>query len=376
MRAEPNKAWRRHACASQRLLQTTFAPAGAAPLRRVAHARLVRRYHTLKRTMKRLLLLIILSVMPCALSAQTVADAQLQATTKYPALAQQGSPLNAKFLALYNEAKQTNPTLLTDPNWPMILADRAAALPQPARQAPTAGTFEETKAPFEPQLKDTEATFKEFIAKGHPKPRDQFETREEYEARLPKPFDSSEVLYFEVTQEASYSYDIDKQRLTLVGGEFKNPDFREYKLTGLAPLAIHRKLSDTGRYEASNAFGKTVTVTKGYFYDYYLHLTNGKSLPATLKVPGRKSYDKSEQLTLSVTIQRDQAKEVAPRLAIVCGVRFVAYAKSAHECTLATTATIARPSDLAVFANGIDADLVSIHIIDKQTKEELARWRQ
>lgn len=329
--------------------------------------------------MKTLLLLITLFAMPFVISAQTVADSQRQATTKYPALAQQGSPLNTKFLALYNDAKQTNPALLTNPNWPMILADRAAAAaaaPQPARQAPTAGTFEDTKAPFEPQLKDIEATFKDFIAKGHPKARDQFETREEYEARLPKPFESSEVFYFEVTQEASFSYDIDKQRLTLVGGEFKSPDFREYKLTGLVPLGIHRKLNDKGSYEASNSFGKTVTVTKGYFYDYYLHLTNGKSLPAALKVAGKKSYDKSEQLTLSVTIQRDQAKEVAPRLALVCGVRFVSYAKSAHECTLATTATITRPSELAVFANGIDAHLVSVHIIDKQTKEELARWRQ
>ena len=320
--------------------------------------------------MKTLLLLITLSAMSTVISAQTVADSLRQATTKYPALAQQGSPLHTKCLALYNEAKQTNPALLQDPNWPMILADRAAAAAQ------TAGTFEEVKAPFEPQLKDVEETFKDFFAKGHPKPRDQFETSEEYEARLPKPFDNSEVFYFEVTEEASFAYDIDKQRITLVGGEFKSPDYHEYKLTNLVPLSIHLKLDDKGTYEASNSYGKTVTVIKSYLNYYFLHLTNGKTLPAALKVAGEKSYDKSEQLTLSVNLPRDQAKEIAPRLALFCGVRFIAFEKSAHECTTATTATISSPSEIVVFASGIDAQLVSIHVVDKQTKEELARWRQ
>ena len=149
--------------------------------------------------MKTLLLLITLFAMPTVISAQTVADSQRQATTKYPALVHQGSPLHTKFLALYNEAKQSNPALLKDPNWPMILADRAAGPdgppppqqqppppPQPIRAAPSAGTFEEVKSPFEPKLKNTEEVFDDFVAKGDPKPRDQFETREEYETRLPK----------------------------------------------------------------------------------------------------------------------------------------------------------------------------------------------
>jgi hypothetical protein len=326
--------------------------------------------------MKTRLLLITLLAMSTVISAQTVADSKQRATTKYPALAQQGSPFHTKCLALYNEAKQTNPALLQDPNWPMILADRAAAAvqSQPVRQAPTEGTFEETKAPFEPQLKDVEATFRDFFAKGHPEPRDQFETREEYEARLPKPFDNSEVFYFEVTQEASFAYDIDKQRLTLVGGEFKSPDYREYKLTGLVPLSIHSKVENKGTYDASNAYGKDVTVTRGYRKDYFLHLTNGKTLPAALKVAGKES--ESEQLTLSVNLPREQAKEIAPRLALVCGVRFIAYARSAYEGTMATTATISTPFELTFFASGIDGELVSIHVLDKQSKEELARWRQ
>jgi len=72
------------------------------------------------------LILIVLIVTATMASAQTVADAQRQATTKYPALAQEGSVIHSRFLALYNDAKQNNPKLLLDPNWPMILADRAS----------------------------------------------------------------------------------------------------------------------------------------------------------------------------------------------------------------------------------------------------------
>lgn len=330
--------------------------------------------------MKTLLLLITLFVLPIVVSAQTVADSQRQATTKYPALAQQGSPLHTKFIALYNDAKQNNPALLSDPNWPMTLADRAAGPdgppPQAVRAASPAGTIVEVRAPFQPQLQTTEAAFKDFYAKSHPKPRDQFETREEYEARLPKPFDNTQLFYFEVTQDAAYSYDIDRQQLTVFGGAFKSPDYREYKLADLVPFSLHRKIDDKGTYEASNAYGKTVTVTKGYINDFFLHLTNGKSLPAALKVPNKKSYEPSSQLALSVALPRDQAKEVAPRLALVCGVRFLSYTKCVMECTLSSKATITNPTELAVFAYGIDAQLVSIHIIDKQTKEELVRWSQ
>jgi hypothetical protein len=68
------------------------------------------------------------------LSGQTVADSQRQALAKYPALAQEGSPLHGKFLALYNDAKQNNPKLLSDSNWPIILADRAAQPGETAAQ--------------------------------------------------------------------------------------------------------------------------------------------------------------------------------------------------------------------------------------------------
>jgi hypothetical protein len=60
--------------------------------------------------------------------AQTVADAQKQALAKYPDLGREGSPLHTQFKSLYNAAKQSDPAALTDPSWPLTLAERAAAM--------------------------------------------------------------------------------------------------------------------------------------------------------------------------------------------------------------------------------------------------------
>ncbi len=76
---------------------------------------------------KHLLLIILMSasaLLPAR--SQTVADAQKQALAKYPDIGRVGSPLHTQFMSLYTAAKQSDPTLLSDPNWPLILADRAS----------------------------------------------------------------------------------------------------------------------------------------------------------------------------------------------------------------------------------------------------------
>jgi hypothetical protein len=91
--------------------------------------------------MKSLALLITLSLLSTIASAQTVADPQRQATDKYPALAQEGSPLHTRFLALYNDTKQNNPMLLIDPTGPSFsrtaLLSAALTAEQLLRQAET-----------------------------------------------------------------------------------------------------------------------------------------------------------------------------------------------------------------------------------------------
>jgi hypothetical protein len=58
-------------------------------------------------------------------AAQTVDDAQKQAIAKYPDLTRDGTPLHTKFIQLYREIQETDPALLSNPNWPLILSDEA-----------------------------------------------------------------------------------------------------------------------------------------------------------------------------------------------------------------------------------------------------------
>ena len=44
----------------------------------------------------------------------------------FPALGVEGSPFNKKFVQLFSEMKETNPAFLSQPDWPMQLAERTA----------------------------------------------------------------------------------------------------------------------------------------------------------------------------------------------------------------------------------------------------------
>jgi glutaredoxin len=69
-------------------------------------------------------------------------EAQAQATALYPGLALPNSALNKKFVALYKESQSTDPDLLSRPDWPLQLADRAvvslggAPMPRNSAAAP------------------------------------------------------------------------------------------------------------------------------------------------------------------------------------------------------------------------------------------------
>lgn len=69
-------------------------------------------------------------------------EAQAQATALYPGLSIANSGLNQKFVALYKEAQANNPALLSQPDWPLTLADRAAVAlggaPMPRNRAAAA----------------------------------------------------------------------------------------------------------------------------------------------------------------------------------------------------------------------------------------------
>lgn len=71
-------------------------------------------------------------------------EAQAQATAIYPALAVPNSAFNKKFVALYKDAQSADPALLSRPDWPLQLAERAVVslggAPLPRSKPAASGT--------------------------------------------------------------------------------------------------------------------------------------------------------------------------------------------------------------------------------------------
>jgi hypothetical protein len=77
---------------------------------------------------KALLLLIFTVAIVASARAQTgTQTAQTEAIRLYPELATPGSPFNQRFLKAIADAKSTNDPILSQPDWPLVLAKRVAA---------------------------------------------------------------------------------------------------------------------------------------------------------------------------------------------------------------------------------------------------------
>jgi hypothetical protein len=99
-------------------------------MRRPLHpnAVILRPVKGLRKVSAALLLAAITAMTP--LTAQTVEAWQKAAMQKHPALAQAGSPLNQRFLALVAEKRKSDPAFFANANWPVRAADGA---PQPCK---------------------------------------------------------------------------------------------------------------------------------------------------------------------------------------------------------------------------------------------------
>jgi len=80
------------------------------------------------------------------LAAQTAEQWQRAAVQKYPALAQAGSPLNQKFLAIVAAKRTAEPAYFTQPDWPMRAVEEAVAALRAEEMAVAAKKAEEEKA--------------------------------------------------------------------------------------------------------------------------------------------------------------------------------------------------------------------------------------
>jgi hypothetical protein len=117
--------------------------------------------------------------------------------------------------------------------------------------------------------------------------RGEFETREEYQKRLSKRFDTTAVYFFKLeTTPASmykgYRYDIDDEMLSIIGGRCNDYGYREYTPLGSTATVILTTTEPRGTFKASNAFGKTIRVEEFNIREYVLSFVNSDSIPDTV----------------------------------------------------------------------------------------------
>jgi hypothetical protein len=92
-----------------------------------------------------------------AIFDETWREAQREAVKAYPDLAKAGSPLNTRFVELYRRAVEEKSFIMTQPDWPTILAEQAAAelsgqkyvpIPSPPRTQEKSVASETTDSKF------------------------------------------------------------------------------------------------------------------------------------------------------------------------------------------------------------------------------------
>jgi cytochrome c peroxidase len=80
--------------------------------------------------------LIALLLTHLAFGQTTEEEWRAKALATYPDIGRKDSPLNVKFVALYNERQKSNPDFFKNPKWSLLLADEVAAPPASAPPKP------------------------------------------------------------------------------------------------------------------------------------------------------------------------------------------------------------------------------------------------
>jgi hypothetical protein len=224
------------------------------------------------------------------------------------------------------------------------------------------------------KLSNTKSFFEQFTKNKERAERGEFETNEEYQKRISKQFDTTTVFYFKLESTLSYltkhyHYDIDSELLSVTGGTSKTYQYSNYQPQDANPVVILSRSESKGTYKASNAFGKTVTVEKTYFYDYVLSIVNSDDIPDSI-------FNKTDlSFTLSTNAPPKKAEQISKNLILVIGVKPLGYQQSDFECVLSKEPKIDDPSEIALFSYLIEAKFISLYLYNEVSKQILIRFQ-
>lgn len=214
---------------------------------------------------------------------------------------------------------------------------------------------------FELSNKDVISTI---VSESKTPERGEFETKEEYQKRLPKPYDPSKLYYFNT--KFKYKYDIDKQILTIKGGEkYKDWEMIRHKALGSFSILFQNEIINKGNYKASNEYGVSVTVEKTYYFEYVLYFELFKKW--------KEQYFKDNSIQIELpNLEPKLAERLSHDIEFILCVTIPSPDLCGSECYLVKKPEIDDPTDTSSFLKYAHAFLKKIIIWDK-TKNELVK---
>lgn len=185
--------------------------------------------------------------------------------------------------------------------------------------------------------------------------KDEFETTQEYQARLANsgvlmtPLNSNDDYAFQFKPKVTY--DADNQVFVLgeqYGGECKAKDYNSENRTYLCEVASHRE--NRPNYIGQNAYGASATIHNIKGTDISV-VVDRDELPKSLFK--RESYDTNYKIFTSIPVPREQAPYFRGKTIAILMVGKITSPILVQGRTLNKEATISDPYDMLILSYGV-----------------------
>lgn len=229
------------------------------------------------------------------------------------------------------------------------------------------------------QIEDTETFFAGFSLKRIPPARSEFETDDEYNKRLPTPWDSTEVVYFVLRPDCNmedlhpnllikYSYDIKTQLLTVASGSVAGKDDGGWHPKETRPLELHKKTDEMDDQQETNAAGATVNVSSTITKDYVLYLHG------TEKCPKGMFDSKNCVFNLQISMTPQDGKDLVNHTEVVIGTKLLGYKNAFSGQVYYHVETFDQPYHADEFRTAIEGILVKVMLMDTNSGKIVKEW--
>jgi hypothetical protein len=223
------------------------------------------------------------------------------------------------------------------------------------------------------RIPNLKAFFKDFIEKKTPPAKSAFETEEEYQQRIPQPFDDTELISF-AFDSAKYAYDMNTEKLTLfAGAHFKKKwgllnKPRRYSGADKGTPIVMLSEEEQSSYDTTNGFGAPVTIVETLTTEYILNFSNLNLCPPEI------FNSKKSEFKISFSIPPKEGEQLINHFGYMLVVRLPGYSHSGSFYWEGEPPAFSHPYQQKFLVYQIDAELVKVVVRDNSSNRILAEY--